>query len=175
MPKAGKVALSLVVSTVFGAAALAAAPAVAEPTGGVGSCTGGDFRWTAVDGAIGMTPRLLTFTSVGRLWDCWGVPGVTGGTFTGVHVAVSDCMHPADGPLTVDITWSNGDWSRLWGPWPVGMMQPTIGPLEVVGGFGQGGRVRVSAWYEMMTPEMVGGCMGSGITTGIGRMTADMM
>ncbi|MFC9998883.1 hypothetical protein [Nocardia sp. NPDC127526] len=138
-------------------------------------CGGGDFRWTAVDGAIGMNPRVLTFTSVGRLWDCVGWPGITGGTFTGVHIAASDCMHPADGPLTVDIAWSNGESSRLWGPWPVGMSQPTVGPLQIVAGLGEGTWVKVVADYEMMTPDMVMGCMGPGITTGVGRLRATMM
>ncbi|MEV6774496.1 hypothetical protein AB0N05_38245 [Nocardia sp. NPDC051030] len=152
-----------------------AAPSTAATQASIGSCNGGDFRWTAVNGAIGMTPKLLTFTSVGRLWDCVGVPGITGGSFTGVHEAWSDCMHPADGPLTVNITWNDGETSTLWAPWPVGMTQPTVGPMQVMDGLGQGGWVRVSAEYEMMTPEMVMGCLGPGITTGPGRLHADMM
>ncbi|MCU1640066.1 MAG: hypothetical protein JWN03_341 [Nocardia sp.] len=172
MPNAVKIVTALAVATALSTVPIATSDAAVVPT--IGSCSGGDFRWTAVDGAIGMSPRQLTFTSVGRLWDCLGVPGITGGTFTGVHVAVSDCMHPADGPLTVDILWSDGETSKLWGPWPVGMMQPTIGPMEVVGGLGQGGRVRVVAEYEMMTPDMVMGCMGLGVTTGPGRLSASM-
>ncbi|WP_069166132.1 hypothetical protein [Nocardia altamirensis] len=137
-----------------------------------GSCAHGEFRWTAADGAIGMTPNTLTFTSVGVLRDCTGGPeSITGGTFTGTHIATSDCMHPADGPITVDVLWSNGETSRLWGPWPVTMQQPTVGPLEVVAGLGEGRRVRITADYEM-TPDMVGGCLGSGVRTGTGRLSA---
>ncbi|MEV6561854.1 hypothetical protein AB0M22_39470 [Nocardia sp. NPDC051756] len=138
-----------------------------------GTCANGDFRWTAVDGAIDMTPHALTFTSVGTLRDCSGGPGgITGGTFTGTHVATSDCMRPADGPITVDVLWSNGETSRLWGPWPVTMQQPTIGTLDVVDGLGQGSRVRITADYEMITPAMVGGCLGPGLRTGVGRLSA---
>ncbi len=167
-----KIAASLAISVSFGL--LPGGTPVAAATSPMASCGAGDFRWTAVDGGIGMSPRLLTFTSVGRLWDCVGVPGITGGTFTGVHEATSDCMHPADGPITVDILWSNGDTSTLAGPWPVGMAQPTVGPLDIVRGIGQGGRVRVVAEYEMMTPDMVMGCMGPGVTTGPGRVSASM-
>ncbi|MFI1918615.1 hypothetical protein [Nocardia sp. NPDC020380] len=141
----------------------------------IGSCSGGDFRWTAIDGVLDMTPKLLHFTSVGRLWGCTGDSGITGATFTGMHVAMSDCMHPADGPLTVNVNWSDGETSMLWGPWPVGMSQPTIGPLQVVDGFGLGSWVRVVADYEMMTPEMVMGCIGPGLTTGTGHLSAEMM
>ncbi|PXX56476.1 hypothetical protein DFR70_11928 [Nocardia tenerifensis] len=137
-----------------------------------GTCANGEFRWTAVDGGIGMTPHTLTFTSVGVLRDCTGGPeDITGGTFTGTHIAISDCLRPADGPITVDVLWSNGETSRLQGPWPVTMQQPTIGTLEVVDGLGQGSRVRITADYEM-TPEMIGGCLGLGVRTGAGRLSA---
>ncbi|MGW4248832.1 hypothetical protein [Nocardia sp. NPDC004722] len=173
MPTIVKALTALTVSVaVAGLAPLSAAPARAEA---IGSCSGGDFRWTAVNGAITMTPTLLTFTSVGRLWGCTGYPGITGATFTGEHIAWADCMHPADGPLTVWITWDNGRTSTLWGPWPVGMAQPTVGPMQVVDGFGLGNRVQVTADYEMMTPEMVMGCLGPGLTTGPGRLSAAMM
>ncbi|GAA5076179.1 hypothetical protein [Nocardia iowensis] len=144
--------------------------ASALPPGG--SCAHGEFRWTAMDGAIDMTPRELTFTSVGVLRDCTGGPdGITGGTFTGTHVATSHCMFPADGPITVDVLWSNGETSRLWGPWPVTAQQPTVGTLDVVAGLGQGSRVLITADYEM-TPAMIGGCLGPGVRTGAGRLSA---
>ncbi|NUS45794.1 MAG: hypothetical protein HOQ24_19150 [Mycobacteriaceae bacterium] len=137
-----------------------------------GLCTEGEFRWTAVNGAIGMQRTLLTFASTGVLRGCTGGPaGITGGTFVGTHVAWSDCMHPADGPITVKITWSNGQSSTLYGPWPVGLAQPADGPLDVIDGLGRGMRARIIAWYEMMTPEMVSGCMGSGVHTGVGRVS----
>lgn len=146
-------------------------PAAALPP--AGACASGDFRWTAVDGAIGMAPRTLTFTSVGVLRDCSGGPeGITGGTFTGTHIASSDCLRPADGPITVDVVWSNGETSRLWGPWPVTLQQPTVGPLAVVAGLGQGSTVRITADYEMLTPEMIGGCLGPGLRTGVGRLSS---
>lgn len=138
------------------------------------SCAGGDFRWTAVKGAITMNPQWLTFTSVGRLWGCTGAQDITGGTFTGVHTAMSDCMHPADGPITVNITWSNGETSTLEGPWPVPLAGPASGPLEVTGGLGRGYRANVIAEYEMMTPDMVMGCMGPGVSTGPGRLSASI-
>ncbi|WP_405497573.1 hypothetical protein [Nocardia sp. NBC_00511] len=172
MPKAVKILAALAVCGVSGIAPLSAPTAHAS---GIGSCTGGDFRWTAVQGGITMTPTQFIFTSVGRLWGCTGYPGITGATFTGVHEARSDCMHPADGPLTVNMLWSNGDTSTLWGPWPVGMSQPTVGPMQVISGFGEGSWVSVSATYEMMTPEMVMGCLGPGIPTGIGTLSATMM
>ncbi|WP_194818763.1 hypothetical protein [Nocardia sp. XZ_19_385] len=164
----------MALSAGVGVAAVATAPTAAAHSP-IGSCYGGEFRWTAVEGGITMTPQLLTFGSAGRLWGCEGVSGITHGKFTGVHVAWSDCMHPADGPLTVDIVWSNGEASKLWGPWPVGMMQPTVGQLQVVDGVGEGSRVQVNAWYEMMTPEQINGCMGPGISTGVGRMTAEIV
>lgn len=146
----------------FGAGAAHALPPA-------GQCAGGEFRWTAADGVMGMAPRLLTFTSVGVLRDCSGGPAdITSGTFTGTHIAMSDCMHPADGPITVQITWSNGEQSTLWGQWPVTMRQPTVGPLEVIDGLGRGSHAQISADYEMMTPEMIGGCLGSGLRTGVG-------
>lgn len=40
------------------------------------------------------------------------------------------------------------------------MTQPTVGPLEVIDGLGRGHHARISADYEMMTPEMVGHCFG---------------
>ncbi|MEU8895914.1 hypothetical protein [Nocardia sp. NPDC048505] len=167
VPKSLNIVLALTFSAGVG---IAAPPAAAHDP--IGTCYGGDFRWTAVEGAITMAPQLLTFTSAGRLWGCDSAAGITGATFTGVHIARSDCMHPADGPLTVDLLWSNGETSRLWGPWPVGMMQPTVGDLTVVGGMGLHRRVRVEAWYEMMTPDQINGCVGPGLTTGVGRMTA---
>lgn len=172
MPKAAKVLAALAVSVALSTSPMVTHQAAAT---GIWSCDGGDFRWTAVDGAITMQPTLLTFTSVGRLWDCHGPADISSGTFTGVHIAWSDCMHPADGPLTVNITWSNGDVSQLWGPWPVGMSQPTIGPMEVIGGLGLGSHVHVVADYEMMTPDMVMGCMGAGVKTGPGRLSASLI
>lgn len=167
--------VNIVVALAFSAGfALAAAPTGAAHSP-VGTCYGGDFRWTATEGGITMAPQLLTFTSVGRLWGCEGMADISGGTFTGEHVAWSDCMHPADGPLTVEIAWSNGELSKLWGPWPVGMMQPTVGDLTVVKGYGLGSRVQVNAWYEMMTPDQINGCVGPGIGTGVGRMNATIV
>ncbi|MBF6176870.1 hypothetical protein IU481_00175 [Nocardia otitidiscaviarum] len=155
------------------AAAAVVPPPAAPPV--VGGCAEGDFRWTAVHGGIDMTPKPMTFTSVGSLRDCVGWPGITGGTFTGVHEAWSDCMHPADGPITVHITWSNGAVSTVWGWWPVTMAQPSVGELEIVAGPGAGGRVRITAGYEMMTPEMVMGCLGPGVRTGVGWVRAAML
>lgn len=51
------------------------------------------------------------------------------------------------------------------------MTQPTVGPLEVIDGLGRGHHARISADYEMMTPEMVGDCFGPGLRTGIGRVS----
>ncbi|WP_067829720.1 hypothetical protein [Nocardia inohanensis] len=172
MPEAGKALATLAFSIALGTVPVLGAPAAHA---NVGSCGGGDFRWTAVNGGITMQPQFLTFTSVGRLWDCVGATGITGGTFTGVHTAWSDCMHPADGPITVTIVWSNGESSTLAGPWPVGMMQPAVGPLEVVAGLGQGSRAQISATYEMGTPDQVMGCMGSGIPTGVGHLSATIL
>ncbi|AFU00685.1 hypothetical protein [Nocardia brasiliensis] len=166
----GKFTLTAAVSAAF---LIPFFPDTASALPPAGTCAGGDFRWTAVDGAIDMSPNTLTFTSVGVLRDCSGGPeGITGGTFTGTHIATSDCMHPADGPITVDVLWSNGETSRLWGQWPVTMQQPTVGPLAVVAGLGQGSTVRITADYEMMTPEMIGGCLGPGLRTGVGRLSA---
>ncbi|MGV9411349.1 hypothetical protein ACWDOP_15640 [Nocardia sp. NPDC003693] len=172
MPTTSKIIAALAVSAAFAMAPAALPTAAATP---MASCSGGDFRWTAVNGAIDMTPKDLVFTSVGRLWGCTGADDITGGTFTGVHTAASDCMHPADGPITVHIVWSNGERSTLWGHWPVTMMQPAVGPLEVISGVGVGERVTVVAEYEMMTPDMVMGCMGPGVRTGPGRVSASMM
>ncbi|MFF2556970.1 hypothetical protein ACFVUS_38620 [Nocardia sp. NPDC058058] len=172
MPKAPKALAVAAIAAALGAIPTGTPVAAADS---IASCSGGDFRWTAVDGAITMRPTLLTFTSVGRLWGCNGPGNISSGTFTGVHIAWSDCMHPADGPLTVRITWDNGEVSTLWAPWPVGMSQPTVGPMEVVDGLGLGSRVKVVAEYEMMTPDMVMGCMGAGVKTGPGRLSASMM
>ncbi|MBF6329853.1 hypothetical protein [Nocardia transvalensis] len=157
------------------AAVVAAGTAVA-PTGfaagaQVGACGGGEFRWTAAEGAITMSPQWLTFTSTGVLHECVGTePGITGGTFTGVHTARSDCMRPADGPITVTVTWSDGRTSVLSGPWPVAVAQPTIGVLEVSEGLGHGNRVRIVAEYDVLTADNVAGCMGPGVRTGTGRV-----
>lgn len=169
----GKLSAALVLSATA-ATALAAAPTTAEPPV-AGACTSGDFRWTAVQGGIDMTPKPMTFTSVGTLRDCSGWPGVTGGTFTGVHDAMADCMHPADGPITVNILWSNGEFSTVHGPWPVTMSQPSVGNLEIIDGLGRGSQVRITATYEMMTSDMVMGCMGPGVRTGIGWVSATML
>ncbi|MFI9511116.1 hypothetical protein [Nocardia sp. NPDC052566] len=163
-----KAAMAAILSAA--AAPLGAGQATALPP--AGSCAGGEFRWTAINGLIGMQPQLLTFTSVGVLRDCvGGPPEITSGTFTGTHIAWSDCMHPADGPITVNITWSNGERSTLTGPWPVTMVQPTVGPLEVIDGLGRGYHAEIVAEYEMMTPEMIGGCFGPGLRTGTGRVS----
>ncbi|WP_306359602.1 hypothetical protein [Nocardia sp. CC227C] len=154
-------------------ASTAVPPAPAPPV--VGGCADGDFRWTAVHGGIDMTPKPMTFTSVGSLRDCVGWPGITGGTFTGVHEAWSDCMRPADGPITVEIVWSSGAVSTVSGSWPVTMAQPSVGELEIVAGLGAGGRVRITAGYEMMTPEMIMGCLGPGVRTGVGWVRAAML
>ncbi|WP_330181763.1 hypothetical protein OHB26_36325 [Nocardia sp. NBC_01503] len=172
MPKAVQLLAAAVIASAVSVMPLGTPTAAAA----ISSCSGGDFRWTAVDGAITMQPTLLTFTSVGRLWDCTGPANISGGTFTGVHIAWSDCMHPADGPLTVNITWDNGEVSTLWGPWPVGMSQPTIGPMEVIDGYGKGSHVRVVATYEMLEPDMVMGCVnGTGVKTGPGRLSATLL
>ncbi|QIS11246.1 hypothetical protein [Nocardia arthritidis] len=160
---------SAVAAVVFASAF--AAPAGAAPELPLGGCSGGEFRWTATEGAITMQPKLLTFASVGVIRDCiGGPPDITGGTFTGSHVAMSDCMHPADGPLTVWVTWSNGVKSTLWGQWPVGMVQPTVGPLDVVDGLGKGLRANMSVVYDM-TPDMVMDCLGPGLRTGTGHFS----
>ncbi|RDI65667.1 hypothetical protein [Nocardia pseudobrasiliensis] len=156
----------VLIATAFGCAAPSSASA---PMGG---CRAGEFRWTAVDAAITMTPQYLTFTSAGVLRECFGtVPGITSGTFTGVHTAWSDCMHPADGPITVTIVWSDGQTSVLSGPWPVGMSQPTTGVLRVTDGLGQGDRVRIVADYDVVTMDNMSGCLGPGVHTGLGRVT----
>ncbi|CAM4275704.1 hypothetical protein NONI108955_18380 [Nocardia ninae] len=166
----GKIASTAVLSVVLLVPFETPAASALPPSG---RCDNGDFRWTAVDGAIDMTPHVLTFTSVGVLRDCTGGPeGIAGGTFTGTHIATADCLRPADGPITVDVLWSNGATSRLSGPWPVTMQQPTIGTLDVVDGLGQGSRVRITAHYEMMTPAMIGDCLGPGVRTGVGRLSA---
>lgn len=166
----GKVAVVAVLSTAAAGMPFGAGEASALPP--AGSCAGGEFRWTAVDGVIDMQPKMLTFTSVGVIRDCTGGPeDIIGGTFTGTHIAMSDCMHPADGPITVRIVWSNGETSTLWGQWPVTMVQPTVGPLEVIDGLGRGSLARISAEYEMMTPEMIGGCLGPGLRTGTGKVS----
>ncbi|WP_194835423.1 hypothetical protein [Nocardia sp. XZ_19_369] len=166
----GKIASTATLSAVL-LIPLEIPPASALPPSG--RCANGDFRWTAVDGAIDMTPHVLTFTSVGVLRDCTGGPeGITGGTFTGTHIATADCLRPADGPITVDVLWSNGATSRLSGPWSVTMQQPTTGTLDVVDGLGQGSRVQITADYEMMTPAMIGDCLGPGVRTGVGRLSA---
>lgn len=135
-------------------------------------CDGGEFRWTAVNGGINWTSRVITFTSSGTLHNCAGLPeGVVGGTFTGLHIAASDCMHPADGPLWITITWSNGLQTLVAGNWFVPMAQPTQGPLNITGGVGHGGRVEVVAAYDVMTPDTIMGCLcGGGVTTGTGHI-----
>lgn len=171
--------LSFALSFSFIAATTLAAPTSAAPTAAepptVGACTSGDFRWTSIRGGIDMVPKWMTFTSVGTLRDCSGWPGITSGTFTGVHDAMADCMHPADGPITVHIVWNNGQVSTVAGPWPVTMQQPAIGNLLIIDGLGIGGWVRIAAVYEMMTPDQVMGCMGPGVTTGIGWLNAAML
>ncbi|MBF6066162.1 hypothetical protein IU500_35195 [Nocardia terpenica] len=172
MTRFGRMAALPVIALLAGAAVSGPGPAAAEP---LGRCDGGEFRWTAADGAITMTPQWLTFTSAGTLRDCAGVvPGITGGTFTGVHTAWSDCMHPADGPITLAITWSDGETSTVAGPWPVAMAQPTTGTLEVTDGLGRGRRARITVAYDMVTPETVGGCLGAGVRTGTGRILGTM-
>ncbi|MCM6778325.1 hypothetical protein NDR87_33390 [Nocardia sp. CDC159] len=152
------------------AMSLSAGPGAAT-IGPIGSCGSGEFRWTAVEEGIGLSPRYLTFTSVGALRDCVGtVPAITGGTFTGVHTAWSDCMRPADGPITVTIVWSDGQTSVLSGPWPVAMSQPTVGVLAVTEGLGRGERVRIVAHYDIATVDNVVGCLGAGVRTGTGRV-----
>ncbi|MFI6869830.1 hypothetical protein [Nocardia sp. NPDC050406] len=173
MTTSGNSGIALAFS-LLAATALAAAPTAAEPPVAA-ACQGGDFRWTAVHGGIDMTPKWMTFTSVGTLRDCSGWPGITGGTFTGVHDAMADCMHPADGPITVHIRWSNGELSTVHGPWPVTMAQPSIGDLAITDGVGRGSRVRITASYEMMTPDMIMGCMGPGVRTGVGSVSATML
>ncbi len=169
----GKLGIALSFSFIVANGLVAASATAAPPS--TGACANGDFRWTAVQGGIDMTPKPMTFTSVGALRDCTGWPGITGGTFTGVHDAMADCMRPADGPITVLITWNNGQVSTVHGPWPVTMSQPTVGNLEIIDGRGRGGRVRITAGYEMLTPDMVMGCMGPGVRTGTGWLHAAML
>lgn len=135
-----------------------------------GSCSGGELRWDVVDGSISMVPRQVTFVTSGVWKDCVGIDGITGATVAGVHKSMSSCVQPADGPLTFTIDWSNGATSTVWGDWPVGMVQPTVGELTVVDGLGAGGRVRIVANYNVWAPETVIGCLTGGISSGTGMV-----
>ncbi|MGV9674874.1 hypothetical protein ACWDSJ_06315 [Nocardia sp. NPDC003482] len=151
---------------------LAVAPfggvAQAEPSGGSG-CGNGDLTW-AVDQPINMIPRQVTFTTAGVLRDCVGLDGIGGATVAGVHESVSSCLRPAKGPLTFTIYWSDGETSTVRGEWPVGIVQPTVGELDVIDGLGAGRRVRIVADYNVLTPEMIGGCLGAGVLSGTGKV-----
>ena len=138
--------------------------AAAEP---IGSCAGGEFHWESVDGGITLVPHRFTYKSTGVLRGCDGMPDITGGEFAGTHVAVSDCLHPADGPLEVTIVWSNGQTSTAGGNWFVPMSGHADGMLDVVAGLGTGRRVHIVADYEMTNPAS---CLNSGITGGDGRI-----
>jgi hypothetical protein len=160
--------MKTIAMTVFGAVALTftlCPPAVAaQPTG---SCAGGDFRWAAVDGGITLVPHQFTYLSTGVLRGCVGMPDIIGGTFTGRHVAVSDCLHPAAGPLEETITWSNGETSTARGDWFVPMSGHADGLLDVVAGLGAGSRVHIVADYDMGDAAS---CFGAGISGGDGRI-----
>lgn len=165
--------MKTIVMTVLGVAALTFTscplPAAAQPAG---SCAGGDFRWDAVDGGITLIPHQFTYMSTGVLRGCVGMPDIIGGTFAGKHVAVSDCLHPADGPLEETITWSNGQTSTARGNWFVPMSGHADGLLDVVAGLGAGSRVRIVAEYDMGNAAS---CFGAGISGGDGRIDVAMV
>lgn len=153
---------------ILGATALAftvSPPAAAAEA--MGSCAGGEFHWASVDGGITLVPRQFTYKSTGVLRGCVGMPDITAGEFAGTHFAVSDCLHPADGPLEVTIMWSNGQTSTAAGNWLVPTSGHADGMLDVVEGLGAGRRVHIVADYEMTDPAS---CLSSGITGGDGRI-----
>ncbi|MCM6772331.1 hypothetical protein NDR87_01415 [Nocardia sp. CDC159] len=156
-------------ATLFSAAALIPVGGTAQAEPARAGCSGGELTWS-VDKPISMIPRQVTFHTAGTLRDCTGVDGSTTATVAGVHESTSSCLNPADGPLTFTIAWSTGATSTVRGPWPVGMIQPTVGELDIISGHGAGRRVRIVANYNVWTPQMILGCLGPGVSAGNGTV-----
>ncbi|WP_433728133.1 hypothetical protein ACQP0C_38100 [Nocardia sp. CA-129566] len=156
------VAAAALATTVFGAA-----QATADPI--AGGCSGGQFDFTTTP--LSMTSAPITATWSGNLSSCTGTPAPTA-TVNGTFNGTGGCLG-ATGNIDGSINWSNGQISRIRGPWhvPSGMATANTNTVVIVDGPGTGGQMVIDDGGIINASALTGPCLSGDVRAASLRIT----
>ncbi|WP_433195919.1 hypothetical protein ACQP1G_42765 [Nocardia sp. CA-107356] len=144
------VAVAALATTVFGAAQASADPIA-------GGCSGGQFDFTT--SPLSMVSRPTTATWSGNLTGCTNTPAPTA-TVSGTFEGTGSCLDVA-GNIDGSINWSNGQVSRIRGPWhvPGGVGAASTNTVVIVEGPGAGTQMAVDNGGIINATAMTAPCL----------------
>ncbi|MEV6773288.1 hypothetical protein AB0N05_32100 [Nocardia sp. NPDC051030] len=128
--------------------------AAAEPI--TGSCDGGVIHFNS--DPIGLVPSSDNATFTGNFGGCNGTPA-SGATFNGNFIGTASCFD-INGQVDGTMTWSNGEVSKVSGPWhvPGGVGAAATNTVDISDGPGTGGKLYVDQG-PVNGGAMVGPCL----------------
>ncbi|MEU0501840.1 hypothetical protein [Nocardia sp. NPDC005998] len=154
-----KIATASVAAAALATTAFGAAQATADPI--AGGCSDGQFDFTT--SPLSMTSAPTTATWSGNLNGCSGTPAPTA-TVSGTFNGTGSCFG-VTGNIDGSINWSNGQVSRIRGPWRVqgGLVAANTNTVVIVDGPGSGTQMAIDDGGIINPTAMTGPCLSGNV------------